>query len=305
MLRFAYGCLPSLMSLYFTNYLVRREQLIPGCIVLSVGGLRFRNKRYSTAAALPVLLKAFGPRFTGYLALSGLGAAIPGLRRGSRDAPRLLSFEQLAREYGIPLVLSDDFSSPETLARLEPLALDLFATCMCDQILREPLLSRPRLGCVNIHASLLPDFRGVDSIFQSMLHDAPEIGATLHRTTAKIDCGTAYGQVALARPPADSHMLLLAKAAALGARLLRDHVCVLDAGSTPIGTSIDPAKARFPYRSWPRRDELRQFRAKGLAYWRMADLRRVLRFDDVLAGEPRASRPAVPANGARATTQSL
>ena len=46
----------------------------------------------------------------------------------------------------------------------------------------------------------------------------------------------------------------------------------------------DPAAARFGYRSWPKRDELRAFRSKGLAYGRARDLRRVLGFDDVLEG---------------------
>lgn len=285
MIRFAYGCLPSLMSLYFTNAMVRREGLVPSCIVLSAGGLRFQKKQYSTAAALPVLLKHFGPRFTAYLALSGLGAALPSLRRRSAGADGLLSFTQLARAHGIPLVHSEDFSSEETLARLAPFGLDLFVTCMCDQILREPLLSRPPMGCVNIHASLLPDFRGVDSVFQSMLHDAPEMGATIHRTSARIDCGDSYGQLAFVRQPSDSHMLLVAKAAATGARLLSRHVSALDRGAPPAGMPINPAAARYPYRSWPERDELRQFRGKGLAYWRVADLRRILGFDDLLDGD--------------------
>jgi len=282
MVRFAYGCLPSLMSLSFANHMIRREGLIPRCIVLSVGGLRFEKKQYSTAGALPLLLKRFGPRFTAYLALSGLGTALPAFRR--RASNGLLGFKQLAREHGIALVLSEDFSSAETLARLAPFDLELFVTCMCDQILREPLLSQPPLGCVNIHASLLPDFRGVDSIFQAMLNDVTELGATLHRTAARIDAGDSYGQLGFTRAPDDSHLLVLAKAAAVGSRLLQRHLHAIDRGQPPVATPLDPAAARFPYRSWPRRDELRAFRGKGLAYWRARDLRRVLAFDDVLDG---------------------
>jgi methionyl-tRNA formyltransferase len=288
MIRFAYGCLPSLPSLYFANYLARRAELVPACIVLSTGGIRFQKKRYSTARALPLFFRRFGPRFTSYLALSGLGASLPSLRLPSRSmrsngSGGLLGFERLARSLDIPLLFSEDFSGPETLALLEPFDLDLFVTCMCDQILRAPLLDAPRLGCLNIHASLLPDFRGVDSVFQAMLHDMPEIGATLHRTTARIDCGDSYGQLAFPRRDGDSHLLLLARAAAAGALLLRCHLGALGCGAPPLGTPIDVSTARFPYRSWPERDELRTFRARGLSFWRAADFRRLLRFEDVLA----------------------
>lgn len=285
MLRFAYGCLPSLPSLYFANTMIRRGGLIPSSIVLSVGGLRFQKKKYSTAGALPLLLRRFGPRFTGYMALVGLGVTLPSLRLRSTGDDRLLGFKQLARMHDIPLVLSEDFSSEGTIAELESHGLDLFVTCMCDQILREPLLGRPAMGCVNIHASLLPDFRGVDSIFQAMLHDVVDIGATIHRTGARIDCGDSYGQLGFARQPADSHLLLLAKAAGAGVQLLQRHVRSIERGDRPEGTPIDPAAARYPYRSWPERSELRQFRDKDLVFWRGSDFRRMLRFDDVLEGE--------------------
>lgn len=280
-MRFAYGCLPSLMSLYFANCMVRREGLVPRCLVISVGGLRFQKKRYSTAGALPLLLRKFGPRFTGYLALAGLGAALPSLRRFRGG---LMSFKRLAQEYDIPLITSDDFSGEATLAQLAPYELDLFVTAMCDQILREPLLARPRHGCVNLHASLLPEFRGVDSVFQAMLHDAPEIGSTLHRMSTRIDSGDIYGQAAFPRAADDTHLLIVARAAAVGARLLQRHVHALERGEVVTGVTIDPATAQHRYRSWPSRDELRAFRARGLRYWRRSDLSRILAFED-LAGE--------------------
>lgn len=285
MLRLAYGCLPSLMSLYFANYLIRRAGVVPHCIVLSAGGLRFRKRRYPTSLALPVLLWHFGPRFTSYLALSGLGASLsslrtPGRRHSERD--RLLSFDELAKTYQVELLWSEDFSGSTTVAQLRAREIELFATCMCDQILRAPLLTLPRAGCVNVHASLLPEFRGVDSIFQAMLHDADEIGVTLHRTTARIDCGDVFGQLAFAREPSDSHLLLLAKAAAAGALVLRRHYGALVLGASPMGHPVEPAAAQHPYRSWPTPRELAQFRRKGLALWRPRDLARIVRFDDPL-----------------------
>lgn len=284
MLRLGYGCIPSVMSLYFANYLVRRGGIVPACLLLSAGGLRFQKKRYTPAQVLPVFLKQFGPRFTGYNVLAGLTGSLPfSFPRGG-----LMSFQQLSRTYGFPLVVSDDFSGEKTVAELKERGVDLFVTSMCDQILREPLLSLPRHGCLNIHPSLLPEFRGVDSIFQAMLHDEPEIGTTLHRTTARIDCGDVYGQSAIARAATDSHLALTVRATAAGVRLLVEHVRMLEREQTPPGRSIDVSTARHGYRSWPTREELSRFHERGLVFWHASDFPSIFRFEDVLASRPDA-----------------
>ncbi|NMO15932.1 formyl transferase [Pyxidicoccus fallax] len=287
MLRFAYGCIPSIMSLSFANTLVRRGGLRPTCIVLSVGGLRFQKRRYTPLRILPLFLRRFGPRFTMYNVLAGLGGSLPFTWPG----PGLMGFQRLSREYDIPLVLSDDFSGEATVARLREAGVELFVTSMCDQILREPLLSLPRHGCVNIHASLLPDFRGVDSVFQSMLHDAPEAGVTLHQTTARIDCGDGYAQASFPRTAEDSHLLLTVKATSAGIPLLKRHVLALERGETPPSRPLDVSKARYPYRSWPDGDELRRFFARGLTFWRASDWGRILGFEDL--GVPGLAIPAL------------
>lgn len=279
MLRFAYGCIPSVMSLYFANTLVRRAGLTPACILLSAGGLRFQKKRYTPAQVLPVFLKQFGPRFTGYNVLAGLSGSLP------FSIPRsgLMSFQALSQAHGIPLVISDDFSGAATVSELERHGVELFLTSMCDQIIREPLLSLPRHGCLNIHPSLLPEFRGVDSVFQAMLHGVSEIGTTLHRTTARIDAGDVLAQSAFTRSATDSHLALTAKATAAGIALLKRHIEALERGETPDARPIDVSRARHPYRSWPEREELRRFQAQGNTFWRASDFRRVLAFEDVLA----------------------
>ncbi|NOK20516.1 formyltransferase family protein [Corallococcus carmarthensis] len=276
MIRFAYGCIPSVMSLAFANTLVRRGGLVPTSILLSAGGLRFQKKRYTPAQVLPVFLRQFGARFTGYNVLAGLGGSLPfGYPRDG-----LLSFQQLSRAYDIPLVVSDDFSGEKAVESLRRQEVDLFVTSMCDQILREPLLGLPRHGCLNIHPSLLPDFRGVDSIFQAMLNDVPEIGTTLHHTTARIDAGDVYGQSAFTRTGSDSHLALTVKATAAGVRLLKRHMDALEQGQRPASHAMDVTRARFPYRSWPTREELERFHAQGHVFWRAGDFRRVLRFED-------------------------
>lgn len=169
---------------------MRRAGLRPACIVLSVGGLRFQKKRYTPVQVLPLFLRRFGPRFTAYSVLAGLSGSLPfALPRSG-----LMGFRELARAYDIPLVLSDDSSGDATVAQLRQRGVELFVTSMCDQILREPLLSLPRHGCLNIHASLLPDFRGVDSVFQSMLHDAPRAGRW---TSPRLATRTARGPSAM------------------------------------------------------------------------------------------------------------
>lgn len=71
----------------------------------------------------------------------------------------------------------------------------------------------------------------------------------------------------------------------------------VERGEPPGATPIAPAAARYPYRSWPDRSELRQFRDEGLVFWRRSDFHRSLRFDDVLDGGQLVLHPSRALHG--------
>lgn len=103
---------------------------------------------------------------------------------------------RLAKRWGLPLFWLDPSSkrSVDSLARLEP---DLLITCGFGIILDGVLLSLPRIGCMNVHSSLLPKHRGPMPFNRVILAGETQTGVTFHVTTRKIDAGDVLDQRAI------------------------------------------------------------------------------------------------------------
>jgi len=91
----------------------------------------------------------------------------------------------------------------------------------------------PALGCVNVHASLLPRWRGAAPIQHAVLAGDAETGVSLMRITARLDAGPVYAQRALAIRPGESAGELHDRLASLGAQLLAESLEALLAGRLP------------------------------------------------------------------------
>ena len=87
-------------------------------------------------------------------------------------------------------------------------------------ILREPLLSGPPLGCLNVHASLLPRWRGVSPVHHAILHGDAWTGVTIMRLDHGVDTGPILTQEAVPIPPEETAGELTERLAGLGADLI-------------------------------------------------------------------------------------
>ena len=106
--------------------------------------------------------------------------------------------------------------SAEVMA-LEP---DAVVVAAFGHILREPLLTAPRFGCINVHASLLPRWRGVSPVQYSILHGDSWTGVTIMQMDAGVDTGPILAQRSVAIGPEDTGGELLDRLAGQGADLL-------------------------------------------------------------------------------------
>lgn len=97
-------------------------------------------------------------------------------------------------------------------------------------ILREPLLSGPRYGCINVHASLLPRWRGVSPVQYSILHGDTWSGVTIMRMDPGVDTGPILGLRAVPIAPEDTAGELLDRLAGQGADLLLEVLRALPSG---------------------------------------------------------------------------
>jgi methionyl-tRNA formyltransferase len=109
---------------------------------------------------------------------------------------------------------------PEAIAQLQAWQPDLIVVAAFGQILRSGVLDLPRFGCLNVHASLLPRWRGAAPIQAAILHGDAETGITIMRMDAGVDTGPVLSQRAIPISPDDTARSLSARLAELGARLL-------------------------------------------------------------------------------------
>lgn len=107
--------------------------------------------------------------------------------------------EQVVAEAGkstaIEMLVADDVNSDEFIKRLRAQAPDLFITAAYPQIFSQELLAVPRLGAINFHPSLLPEFRGAHPHFWAIRRGADKSGLTAHFMTDEIDRGEIVAQI--------------------------------------------------------------------------------------------------------------
>ena len=112
---------------------------------------------------------------------------------GHHDHANALKEEFLARN--IPVWQPADASAPESLDLLAAAEADLFVVAAYGQILKPGLLALPRLGAINVHASLLPRHRGASPIHHAILAGDDETGITIFRIEPRVDTGPVLGRV--------------------------------------------------------------------------------------------------------------
>ena len=172
---------------------------------------------------------------------------------------------------GIPVHTTGDINDPRALRFLVDCAADLLISAFFDQRLHEAALAVPTRGCVNIHPSLLPSFKGVDPVLQARLRQA-DVGVTVHYMTAGLDEGEILTQRSMSVREGASIFETTAVLYREGAELLASQIGRLERREH--GTPQDTAGS---YQSWPTRSEIRALRALGGVLTRLSDFDRLLR----------------------------
>lgn len=149
---------------------------------------------------------------------------------GRGRQPRPSPVKQHAAHHGIPVLQPISLREPQAQAELAELAPDLLVVVAYGLILPEPVLQLPRLGCVNVHASLLPRWRGAAPIHRALLAGDVATGVTIMQMDAGLDTGPMLAHRECAIEPQDTAGVLHDRLAELGAGLLVDVLPDLIAG---------------------------------------------------------------------------
>ena len=150
---------------------------------------------------------------------------------GRHSEPRPSAVAELAQEKGIPTEKPDSVkSNPAFLARLEAAAPDAIAVVAYGKILPPSILELPRLGCVNVHASLLPRWRGASPIQAAILAGDAETGVATMRMEEGLDTGPILLERRVAIGERETAGELTARLQRLGGELLVETLENLAAG---------------------------------------------------------------------------
>ena len=130
--------------------------------------------------------------------------------------------KRLALELGIPVIQPENLREPEAMQQLHAWSPDAIVVAAFGQILRQDVLDLPQFGCLNVHASLLPRWRGAAPINAAILHGDKETGITIMKMDAGLDTGPILRQRSMRIEPHETAGSLFEKLSTLGAELLLD-----------------------------------------------------------------------------------
>ena len=126
----------------------------------------------------------------------------------------------LALELGLPVMQPTRLRAPDTMDQLRAWSPEVIVVAAFGQILRPDVLSLPEYGCINVHASLLPRWRGAAPIQAVLLAGDPETGVTIMKMDEGVDTGPILSQRAVLIDPDETGGSLAQKLSVVGADLL-------------------------------------------------------------------------------------
>ena len=167
----------------------------------------------------------------------------------------------------VPTHVTRNLNALDTNSFLRTLEPDLLVSAFFNQRIEAHIRCLPRYGAVNLHPSLLPEFRGVDPVFFALLNGHRNFGVTVHRMDDTLDTGRILAQQHYQARSDASVFGLTAQLYQLGAQLLIDRLDSLTDGSAGI-----PQAPGGHYDSWPSREDVAAFAARRLHLVRWEDL---------------------------------
>jgi methionyl-tRNA formyltransferase len=175
--------------------------------------IAFMGTAQLACASLQALLNAIG--------LQVVAVVTRPDRRQGRDLKLQPSpVKELASRAGLKMLQPERARDPQFEQDLRGLEPDLVVVAAYGQILPQAVLDLPRWGCLNVHTSLLPKYRGAAPIQWALLNDEAETGVTIMKMNAGLDTGDILAQETTPIQPADDGETLHDRLAQLGAGLL-------------------------------------------------------------------------------------
>lgn len=141
---------------------------------------------------------------------------------GRKQQVQMSPIKQLALQHNIPVLQPEKLRRPEAIAELKQWQPDVYVVAAFGQILPQSVLDIPKHGSINVHASLLPRWRGAAPIQASIREGDAETGVTIMKMDAGLDTGPMLRMRAIPITPDETGQSLHDKLSTLGAELLME-----------------------------------------------------------------------------------
>jgi folate-dependent phosphoribosylglycinamide formyltransferase PurN len=170
------------------------------------------------------------------------------------------SIEAVARKHDVPFQRISNPNADNSVGVIESLDIDLIISYSCPSVFKPRLLKAAKLGCINLHCSLLPKYAGLLPSFWVLYYGEKDAGATVHYMDDKIDNGAILGQCTVPVSPGITMFELIHQTKAAGGALMAEIVERFRDGTVE---SVPNQVEKESYYTWPTAEEMRTFRHRG------------------------------------------
>ena len=159
----------------------------------------------------------------------------PDKPKGRGNQVQISAVKECALKYDLPVFQPRRIKEKEAVEYLKTLQAEIFVVAAFGQILSKEILEMPKYGCINIHGSLLPKYRGAAPIQWAILNGERETGITIMQMNEGLDTGDMLTKSIVPIEEEDTGETLFQKMAASGAELLLETLLLIEEGKiTPV-----------------------------------------------------------------------
>ncbi len=171
----------------------------------------------------------------------------------------LCGVEHVAKKNHIHYKVIHSSNSKEFYKEVKELKPDVILSFSAPQVIKEPLLSCPKYGILNVHGSLLPDYRGCMPSFWYIFNEEEYGGSTVHYMSAKIDDGDIVAQDKVYIGDCKSMFELMERTKRVGGEMMVKAIKAMETGKLEKRPNI---ASEGRYFTWPTAEQGKEFRAK-------------------------------------------
>lgn len=154
----------------------------------------------------------------------------PDKQKGRGKELQMTPVKECALSHGIPVLQPVKIREREWVEKLAGYQADVFVVAAFGQLLTEEILNIPRFGCINIHASLLPAYRGAAPIQWAVINGEEKAGVTIMQMEKGLDCGDMLLRREVKLEEKETGGSLHDKLAGLGSKLIVEALALLERG---------------------------------------------------------------------------